>query len=58
MFAVAITLVVLISAAVLLYQYWAGSLMADDADAGETAAGLTPDTLPTRKHHRPIDNAA
>ena len=33
MFVVALTLVVLISSAVLLYQYWAGSLLVDDGGA-------------------------
>jgi len=31
MFAIALSLVLLISAAILLYQFWAGSLLGDDA---------------------------
>ena len=65
MFAVAITLVVLISAAVLLYQFWAGSLLLDDSEAvrdgardgAPEAAGMMPGTLPSRRHLH-IDNAA
>ena len=58
MLAVALTLVVLVSAALLLYQYWAGTLLGDDAEAAASdAAGITPDTLPVR-HHLHIDNAA
>ena len=33
MFAISLTLVVLISAAVLLYQYWAGTLAPGERDA-------------------------
>jgi len=42
MFAVAMTLVILVSTAVLLYQYWSGSLLAEEAPSpaqgGEASA--------------------
>jgi len=57
MLAVALTLVVLISAALLLYQYWAGSLLGDEGADAADGAGITPDTLPVR-HRFHIDNAA
>jgi hypothetical protein len=36
MFAISLTLVVLFSTAVLLYQYWRGSLAANDGEASMT----------------------
>jgi hypothetical protein len=45
MFAVALTLVVLISAAVLLHQYWTGALLSDDSAVDPATDALTPTTL-------------
>jgi len=55
MFAVALTLVVIVSTAVLLYQYWSGSLLVDDGAPGESAA-TSPDLIPAQSLH--IDHAA
>jgi hypothetical protein len=56
MFAVALTLVILISTAVLLYQYWAGSLLVDDGDSTNDMP-VRPDVIaPATTLH--IDNAA
>jgi hypothetical protein len=56
MFVVALTLVVLVSTSVLLYQYWAGSLLVDDAQAAPDMQ-VTPDVLvPSNALH--IDHAA
>jgi hypothetical protein len=60
MFAAVMTLVILVSAGVLLYQYWSGSLLIDDAQAsgGDAAgdAGATPEAMaPTTVR---IDHAA
>lgn len=41
MFAISLTLVVLISTAVLLYQYWSGTFASNDGDA--TMAELRPE---------------
>ena len=43
MFALAITLVVFVSTALLIYQYWSGSLMPAADDAADTAA--RPETI-------------
>jgi hypothetical protein len=45
MFAVALTLVVLISAAVLLWQYRTGALLIDDVDARGDAMPATPEPI-------------
>jgi hypothetical protein len=45
MFAVALTLVVLISAAVLLHQYWTGALLSDDGGTEAASDPLPPTTL-------------
>ncbi|MEX2245418.1 MAG: hypothetical protein WEC75_01910 [Dehalococcoidia bacterium] len=42
MFAVALTIVVFISTAMLLYQFWTGSLAEDDATASATPGTLDP----------------
>ncbi|MEX2226033.1 MAG: hypothetical protein WEB52_06265 [Dehalococcoidia bacterium] len=55
MFAIALTLVVLVSTVVLLYQYWSGALLVDDGAAADTAAA--PDIMvPQPSLH--IDHAA
>jgi hypothetical protein len=60
MFSVALTLVVIISAAVLLWQYRTGALLIDDATARGDASGATPATpdhiAPAAALH--IDHAA
>lgn len=57
MFAVALTLVVLISATVLLWQYRTGALLIDDADARGGATPATPEPIgPAATLH--IDHAA
>jgi len=55
MFAVALTLVVLVSTAVLLYQYWSGSLLVDDGAAADSTQA-SPDLIPAQSLH--IDHAA
>jgi hypothetical protein len=56
MFAVALTLVVLVSTVVLLYQYWSGSLLVDDG-AGADGQPAAPETLPSAASLH-IDHAA
>lgn len=38
MFAIAMSLVLLISTGLLLYQFWTGALLGDDATAGDPAS--------------------
>lgn len=56
-FAIAMTLVVLISTAFLLYQFWTGVLAPDDA---ETASSLRAEAAETAPRSRPVhlDTAA
>jgi len=43
MFAIAMSLVLLISAALLLYQFWTGALLGDDAAADDPPLRALPD---------------
>jgi hypothetical protein len=56
MFAVAMTLVVLVSAAVLLWQYRSGALLIDDGDASDVLQAPPEKIAPVSTLH--IDHAA
>lgn len=47
MFAIALSLVLLISTAILLYQFWAGTLLGDDAGEAATLDGIADDARAT-----------
>jgi hypothetical protein len=56
-FALVITLVVFVSTAVLIYQYWSGSLLPDEGDTAEAPA--PPETLGAARDAAPLmDHAA
>ena len=48
MFAISLALVVLISAAILLYQYWSGALAEGEPFAGREAGSVSDFHAPTR----------
>jgi hypothetical protein len=52
MFAISLVLVVLISAAILLYQYWSGTL-ADRAATGDRAEGAFSELHPAKHDEHP-----
>jgi hypothetical protein len=51
MFAISLTLAIFFCTAVLLYQYWRGTLAPHDAEASTTP--LQPDRRPERQHAPP-----